>query len=160
VEAGYARHAPALLRKCERLLRSAQDAEDIVHALFVDLLGKETVCPPLPYLYRAVTHRAIDWCRKRSNRQRLLDAFASELEPIDMEHPEQTLLSQRDLLLLCTQLDRKCAETLILRYVDELSLEETATLLGVSTRMVTKRLAKVRRAMQALKHKEGGNDVR
>ncbi len=43
---------------------------------------------------------------------------------------------------------------MVLRYVDELSLEEIAEVLEVSTRMVTKRLAKVRRVLQELVQEE------
>ena len=36
----YQRHGRALLRKAERILRSKADAQDLVHALFLDLLAK------------------------------------------------------------------------------------------------------------------------
>jgi DNA-directed RNA polymerase specialized sigma24 family protein len=59
----YRVFGPALVRKAERLLRSREDAVDVVHALFADLIPSWTPDVDLPYLYRAVTNRCLNLVR-------------------------------------------------------------------------------------------------
>ena len=68
----YARYGPALRRKCERMLGSAPDAEDMVQGLFLDLLRRGEAEQELPYLYRAATNRCLNLLRDRKRRQALL----------------------------------------------------------------------------------------
>jgi DNA-directed RNA polymerase specialized sigma24 family protein len=59
----YRKFGPALVRKAERILRSREDAVDVVHGLFVDLIGRGGGAVELPYLYRAVTNRCLNVVR-------------------------------------------------------------------------------------------------
>ena len=69
----YQRYGPALLRKAGRLLGNHADAEDVVQALFVEMLKRGQAVADLAYLYRAVTNRCLNFLRDHANRQRLLD---------------------------------------------------------------------------------------
>jgi len=140
----YRRYAPALLRKCERLLRNRSDAEDVVHGLFVDLLAKGRTDVDLPYLYRAVTNRCLNVLKTRGNRRRLLEREDPTLRgPVRVRCDDEVI--GLDLTLkLVANLDRKGREVLVYRYVDELGQEEIAALLGTSRRTVGKRLARIR----------------
>jgi DNA-directed RNA polymerase specialized sigma24 family protein len=57
VQDAYERYGPALLRKAERILQNPDDASDIVHALFVDVMQKRDPNLDIKYLYRAVGNR-------------------------------------------------------------------------------------------------------
>ena len=67
-QTAYRTFGPALIRKAERILRNREDAVDVVHALFVDLLSKPPDAMDLPYLYRAVTNRCLNVVRDRGTR--------------------------------------------------------------------------------------------
>lgn len=74
VRAVYREYFVRLAEYAGRLTGDAADAEDVVHEAFEDLLVRRLfVTKPVPYLYRAVTHRAIDRGRRRTRDRRLLD---------------------------------------------------------------------------------------
>ena len=81
-QSAYRAYGPALVRKAERILRSREDAIDVVHALFADLLPKWTADVDLPYLYRAVTNRCLNVVRDRGTRARLLEREQTAAAPI------------------------------------------------------------------------------
>lgn len=146
----YDRYAPALLRKAQRLLGNAVDAEDVVHGLFVDLLQKGDEAPDLPYLYRAVTNRCLTQLRDRDNRARLLEQH----EPA-LRGPVRTRVDERavglDLLArLVERLDAAHVETLVYRFFDDMGLEEIADIMQVSRKTVGNRLARVQEEIAAL----------
>lgn len=146
----YRRYGPALLRKAERMLQSRADAQDVVQGLFVDLLERGEMPTELPYLYRAVTRRCLNHLRDGKNRARLLE----EQQPA-LRGPVRTRLDDEviglDLLArLAERLDDGAAEVLVYRYVDDLTQEEIASLVGASRKTVGQRLERVREAVRAL----------
>ncbi|MCA9675927.1 MAG: sigma-70 family RNA polymerase sigma factor [Kofleriaceae bacterium] len=151
----YRTYGPALIRKAERVLRDRDDAVDVVHGLFVELIQRDAPTPAmdLPYLYRAVTNRCLNLLRDRANRERLLareqqtveDALAGARVRCD-DHVIGTQL----LVRLVERLDERHLEVLIARYVDDLTQEEIAELLGTSRKTVGKRLARIRAEVLAL----------
>jgi RNA polymerase sigma-70 factor, ECF subfamily len=139
----YRRYGPALLRKAERILQSREDAMDLVHTLFLDLL-ESGERPDLPYLYRAVTNRCLNHVRDRRNRARLLARHDPALRgPVRTRCDDQVV--GLDLLAkLVDRMDEAAAEVVVFRYFDDLSLEEIAGLCGQSRRTVSKRLEQAR----------------
>ena len=151
----YERYRGALTRKAERVLRSAEDARDIVQELFADLLSNppNTDSPTLdlPYLYRAVTNRCLTLLRDERNRARLLslsepDDFVASRRPDPSD-----LMSRRALLHLCGELDAEATQVLIYYFIDELSQEEIANLVGLSRKTVGVRLESIRAAALELR---------
>ena len=57
---------------------------------------------------------------------------------------------------LAQRLDKKSAEILIYRFVDDLTQSEIAELLGTSRKTVGKRLKKIRREVEALAAESNG----
>jgi RNA polymerase sigma-70 factor (ECF subfamily) len=146
----YRRYAPALLRKCERMLQSREDAEDIVHGLFVDMLNRGRTGLELPYLYRAVTNRCINFLRYRENRRRLVERQDAALRgPVRIRCDDQ-VIGVELLTRLVDRLDRRGREVLVYRFVDEMTQEEIAGLIGISRRAVVKRLARIREEVRKL----------
>ena len=146
----YRRYAPALLRKGERLLGNPSDAEDIVQALFVDLLSKGETAVDLPYLFRAVTNRCLNLLRDRSNRARLAQRHAdTDVAPARTRCDDQVI--GLDLLLkLIDRLDARSVEILVYRFLDDLTQDEIAVLLSISRKTVGKRLEKIRGVVRTL----------
>jgi RNA polymerase sigma factor (sigma-70 family) len=152
----YQRYAPALIRKAERMLQSHDDALDVVHGLFVELFSREESEIDLPYLYRAVTNRCLNLIRDRSARRRLLAR-----QDVMLRGPVRTTCEDRaidlDLLTkLSARLDQQCAEVLVYRYVDDMSQEEIASLLGLSRKTVGHRLDRIHRLVRELAAEDGG----
>lgn len=142
----YPRYGPALVRKAERLLGRRADAEDVVHGLFVELLTRGETSPTLPYLYRAVTHRCFNVLRDVRSRLRLLDAHGEVLVPVRSTLEGRTI--DRDVLVkLLERLDDKTVEVLVYRYVDDMTQEEVAEVVGTSRKTVQKRLDRARDAV-------------
>lgn len=152
----YHRYAPALLRKCQRMLQNKEDAEDIVQGLFVDMLRKKQIDLDLPYLYRAVTNRCINFLKYRDNRRRLLEKQDQVLRgPVRIRCDDLTV--GLDLVTkLMDRLDKKSIEILIYRYFDDMTQEEIADLMKLSRKTVGKRLNKIREQVRSLALANGG----
>ena len=145
----YQRHGRALLRKAERILQSKADAQDMVHALFVDLLQKGLE-PDLPYLYRAVTNRCLGFMRDESNRTRLLEAHDDALRGPVRTPCDEHVIGMDMLVKLAAAVDERTLEIVFYRYFDDMTQEEVATMLGISRKTVGKKLDDVRAVVASL----------
>ena len=145
----YERYGRALIRKAERILRNQEDARDVVHTLFVDMLQKNETSADLAYLYRAVTHRCLSLLRDEKNRARLLSLNQNALAPLRTRCDEAAI--DMDLLLkLVQRLDDDTAQVLTYRFFDDMTQDEIAELVGVSRKTIGKRLHSIREAVMAL----------
>ncbi len=66
----FDRYAPAVHRRCLRLLGDREMAEDATQDVFTALLTKDrldTLDKPLNYLYRSASNACIDRIRKRAS---------------------------------------------------------------------------------------------
>ena len=145
----YQRHGRALLRKAERILQSKADAQDLVHALFVDLLQKNEE-PDLPYLYRAITNRCLGFMRDESNRARLLEAHDDALRGPVRTLCDEHVIGMDMLVKLAAAVDERTLEIVFYRYFDDMTQEEVATMLGISRKTVGKKLDDVRAVVASL----------
>lgn len=146
----YRRYAPALLRKCQRLLQSRHESEDIVQGLFVDMLKKGQTTTDLPYLYRAVTNRCLNHLKYSENRRRLLEQHDTALRGSTRTPCEEQVINADLLVKLVARLDRKHNEVLVYRFFDDMGVEEIAELLGTSRKTVGKRLNKIKAEVRQL----------
>ena len=152
----YRRYGPALLRKCERMLGNRPDAEDIVQGIFVDLYRKGKTDVDLPYLYRAATSRCLNRIRDHRRRSELLAQHGEVLLGTRPGQPDERAISVDLLTRLVDQLDGRSAEIMVYRHLDQMTGDEIAALIGVSRRAVTKRLTRIRAALEVLAANGGG----
>ena len=138
------------MRKAERLLRDRQDALDVVHALFVDLIPKWNKDVDLPYLYRAVTNRCLNVVRDRGTRERLLAREGAAVAPLGRVRLDDEVVGLGLIAKLAERLDDGHLEVLVARFVDDLTLEEIAAHLGLSRKTIGKRLDRIREEVIAL----------
>jgi RNA polymerase sigma-70 factor (ECF subfamily) len=151
----YQRHGRALIRKAVRLLGNAEDARDVVHGLFVDL-HQRGASPDLAYLYVAVTNRCLTLLRDESNRARLLERHDVSLVPPARTRCDDEVIGLDLLTKLVGQLDESETQVLTYRYLDDMTQEEIASLLGLSRKTVGKRLDRIREVVRRL----SGSDAR
>lgn len=146
----YRKYARPLLRKCERMLGNADDAEDVVQALFTDMLRKGKTDVDLPYLYRAATSRCLNVLRDSKRRRELLARQGEDLLAPARTRLDEQLVSVDLLTQLIESLDRKSAEILVYRYLDDMTQAEIAALMKTSRKTVGKRLSKIKLTVRKL----------
>jgi RNA polymerase sigma-70 factor (ECF subfamily) len=146
----YERHGRALIRRAVRLLGNVEDARDVVQGLFVDLYPRKDAPTDLPYLYRAVTNRCLTLLRDESNRARLLERNDASLVPAARTACDDRIIGLDLLTKLVGELDASETEVLTYRYLDDMTQDEIASLLGLSRKTVGKRLDRVREAVRKL----------
>jgi RNA polymerase sigma-70 factor (ECF subfamily) len=155
-QSAYRVFGPALVRKAERMLRSRDDAVDVVHALFTDLIPTWTSAVDLPYLYRAVTNRCINLVRDRGTRARLLERDATAAAPLGRVRLDEQIVGFGLVAALAERLDDAHLQVLVCRFLDDMTQEEIADHLGVSRKTIGKRLDRIREAVTALR---GGEEA-
>ncbi len=152
--AAYQAYGPALVRKAERILKNREDATDVVHALFVELIPRWSRAVDLPYLYRAITNRCLNMIRDRSTRARLLEREGTSAGPAPRLDVEEAVVGVGLLAALAETLDAAHLEVLVCRFVDDMTQDEIAAQLGVSRKTIGKRLDRIRSAVLALRGQE------
>ncbi|MEO8846103.1 MAG: sigma-70 family RNA polymerase sigma factor [Kofleriaceae bacterium] len=150
-QAAYRAHGPALVRKAERMLRSREDAIDVVHALFTDLIPRWNKSVDLPYLYRAVTNRCCNVLRDRGTRARLLEREQQTAAPVGRVRLDDQVVGVGLIAALAEQLDEAHMQVLVARFVDDMTQDEMSDHLGVSRKTIGKRLDRIREAVIALR---------
>ncbi len=147
----YRTYGPALIRKAERLLRNRDDAVDVVHALFVELVQHPPDTMDLPYLYRAITNRCLNAVRDRATRARLLARQEAAVTPAARVRCDDQVIGLELIARLTDRLDERHLEVLVCRYVDDMTQDEIAEHLSTSRKTIGKRLARIRDEVIALR---------
>lgn len=142
---------PRLLYFIRRLVRNEADAWDVLQETWVRVLkGIGSLSDPgslTPWLYRVARNTALSHARSRERPHESLgdrpDEFAGDPAdgPLDFEDAEQV---HRGLLAL--SLPHR--EVLTLFFLEDLSIEEAATVLGVPTGTVKSRLYYAKRDLR------------
>lgn len=140
----YDEYGGALLAYSASLLRDPSAAEDVLHQVFLKLLGGRFVIsgPPVAYLFRAVRNTALNHIRGQS-REVDLDQAPVWLESRDGSR-EVSLALQSALATL----PQEQREIVVLRMWGQLTFEEAANVVGISPNTAASRyrygLAKLR----------------
>jgi RNA polymerase sigma factor (sigma-70 family) len=151
----YERYGRTLIRRAARILGNVEDARDLVQGLFADLVQRADAPMELPYLYRAITHRALTFLRDESNRARLLERHDAALAPPARTRCDDRVVGLDLLTKLLRELDDAETEVLTYRYLDDMTQEEIASLLGLTRKTIGKRLERVNEAVRRLAAGEG-----
>ena len=136
------------------MLRNREDAVDVVHALFVDLIPTWSRVVDLAYLYRAVTNRCLNVVRDRATRARLLDREQRAAAPVGRVRLEDQVVGVALLAALADRLDEGHLQVLVARFVDDMTQEEIAEHLGLSRKTIGKRLDRIRDEVNVLRSAE------
>ena len=136
-----------LVRYAFRMLRSVDDAEDVVQEVLVrvyaDRVKRSNVIRVVPYIYRMVANTCLE--RRRRDRRRPAQIELIRLEDIpDEGNDAQTQVAAIDELQwidhLLSQLPPKQAEVIRMRVIDDLSLSDIAQILRCSLPTTKSRL--------------------
>ncbi|HEY6219622.1 MAG TPA: sigma-70 family RNA polymerase sigma factor [Gemmatimonadaceae bacterium] len=149
-EAVFRTHYESLARFAFRILRDRAAAEDVVQEVFGNLWDERRTVRPMnirAYLFTAVRNRALNDARRTGRLSSLDDDEADLPSPIASNDP--TPDQQYDLVELRSRLSEALADlperqasAMLLRWRDELSYEEIASILGISVAGVEKHLTR------------------
>jgi RNA polymerase sigma-70 factor, ECF subfamily len=137
------------VRKAERIVRCREDALDLVHTLFVDLIPRWSNEMDLPYLYRAITNRCLNAIRDVNTRARLL--AREQPAPLGRVSLEDEVMGVQLIAQLAERLDESHLEVLVCRFLDDMTQEEIAEHTGLSRKTIGKRLDRIRDEVLALR---------
>lgn len=148
-EALYFRHRDWVYRLAWRFTGNQQDALDVLQETFTYLLGKfpgfELTASMTTFMYPAVKHIS---AAIRAKKRR----FASENEVLcELAAPDAETGTDRDRSELATFLNilpEEPREILLMRFVDDMSLQEIAAALNIPVGTVKSRLHRALRALR------------
>jgi RNA polymerase sigma-70 factor (ECF subfamily) len=150
----YQRYGRALVRRANRIVGNPEDARDLVQGLFADLHGRQDIPLDLPYLYRAITNRCLTFIRDENNRGRLLERNAGALVPSARTTCDDRVIGLDLLTKLVRKLDPEETEVLTYHYLDDMTQDEIAALLGLSRKTIGKRLERLRAVVRRVAETE------
>jgi RNA polymerase sigma-70 factor (ECF subfamily) len=151
IERLYREHGDLVLRRARRLMGSEPDAQEILQELFMSFMRRpeqlEGQRSPTAWLYAATTHLCLNTLRNRNNRVRLLQregAAAAGGALAVAGDPESVLGAQQ----LVASLPEELAQVAVYYYLDEMTHDEIAEVIGCSRRQVGNLLQKVQHKLQ------------
>jgi RNA polymerase sigma-70 factor (ECF subfamily) len=135
----FARYSRSVFRRARRILSDDEAAEDITQEVFLRALRAEPsegfAVQPMAWLYRTTTNLCLNRLRDVKRRRELL----AEWRPEPSSEPAaETGLTLREIL---ERTPEELQDIAVYYYVDELSHDEIAQIIGVSRRTVGNRLA-------------------
>lgn len=159
----YGAHHRWLFGWLHRRLGNAADAAELAHDAFLRLLVTprhfDTAPQARVYLRSMANGMCVDFWRRRSVEQAWLDALARQPEQFapSAEHQAIVLGALHEIDAMLQTLPPKAAQAFVLAVACEMTDQEVADALGVSSRMVRKYVA---RAMLGCMMLEAGQDAR
>lgn len=147
VAGAYRAYFPLLLRKCERMLGSGPEAQDLAQDTFVrlwtsraDLRDTDRV---VAWLYTTSTRLAVDRLRARRPVEGLEEVPSSDA-------PDRVVAARALIRRVARDLDPHLLEILVLSRVDGLSQPELASVVGTSERTIRRRLVELDRRLSEI----------
>ncbi len=148
VTAAYKTHGNVVLRRARQILGN-DDAEEVLQEVFIALAERpmqyEGRSSLVTYLYSATTHACLSRIRNRKRRQALLDVKVAPDTSHNSVARGETLVIVRDLL---ARVPEDLAQAAIYYYVDEMTHDEIAAMMGCSRRHVGNLVERFHRAVE------------
>lgn len=149
----YRECAPLVNRTAWGVLENREDAEDVLHTVFLKLLRTgfppEFQKNPKAYLYRAAVNASLDVLKSRRRHPALHPVGAEHVEA-GPSNPHFTEETHQQLYAAIGQLPVESAEILVLRHMQNKSTAEIMKTLGVSRAVVAVRLFRARARLRKL----------
>lgn len=151
----YREFGPAVYRRCLRLLRDREAAQDATQEVFMRLVRSmarlEERGDALPWIYRVSTNHCLNVLRNRGRRGE--EALAVDLE-VDERSAAEVLPDRRLAHELLDRFDASTQAVVVGVLVDGMERDEVAAALGISRRTVSRRLERFLSSSRRLTGKE------
>lgn len=149
VERLYAQYAPVVYRRARVVVARDADAWDVVQEVFERMLthgsGFRGEARPMTWVYRVTTNVALNHVRGRKLREPLLTAVADEPATGEDQVEARQLLSK-----WLGHLDERELEVATLLYLDGLTQQEVADVLGLSRKTIVREVEELRQKLEGL----------
>ena len=142
----YEKYSPLIFRRCHYLLKDKEKALDAMQDTFVQILKRKKNIQNInlsSYLYKAATNICINILKKR-NKQKILDDDIKYIEIPFTDKHEKILYANETLDTVFKKEKKSTRLIATLRYIDKLSLAQTAEIIGLSVSGVRKSLKKLK----------------
>ncbi len=130
-------HAPAVFRRCRRLLGNNADAEEAVQEIFVRVVRAghtfQHQSQLTTWLYQITTNFCLNQLRDRKRQRELGDA---NLKPMESAVQQPTADALTEVRRLLARADPKQAEAAAYVFLDGMTHDEAAQVMNVSRRTV------------------------
>jgi RNA polymerase sigma-70 factor (ECF subfamily) len=152
IEELYQRYGPMVMRRCRQLLKDEDQALDVTQDVFVRVLQRRDrldLRSPSSLLYRIATNLCLNQLRHRrrypeTSDERLLYRLA------DADDQEERVALRSVLFRLFREHPESTRTMAVLHYLDGMTLEETASEVGMSVSGVRKRLRSLRATLEGI----------
>ena len=145
----YAQFAPVVFRRARVLLARDADAWDVVQEVFERMLthgaGFRGEARPMTWVYRVTTNVALNHIRSRKLREPLLTVVPVE-PSTSVDHVESRQLLSRWL----GHLSERELEVATLLFIDGLTQQEVADVLGLSRKTIVREVEELRQKLEGL----------
>ena len=150
----YEQFGPMVYRRCKVLLKDEEEATDLMHDVFVELIRRydlQSLEHPSSLLYRIATTRSLNKLRSRKRKpEHSLDETLLSIAHLDDELIDS--IDRGNLLERVFAKETPSTRLIAtLHFVDRMTLEEVATHAGLSVSGVRKRLRLLKERAQGLK---------
>ncbi|WP_216831459.1 RNA polymerase sigma factor SigX [Alkalihalobacterium elongatum] len=163
----YEKYHQSLFQFIFYMVRSRETAEELVQEVYIKVLQSyvsfEGKSSEKTWLYSIARNVAIDWIRKQNRQKRKWLGLLGPIEKEDIRDtaplPEDVVTQSEELRLIYKGLEKCSADqqqVIILRYVQSLTITETAKVLGWSESKVK---TTTHRAIKALKDYVGQSSL-
>ena len=153
VEEFYRRYGPMVLRRCRSILGDEEAALDAMQDVFVQVLRREQELhdtAPSSLLYTIATNVCLNM-RRRNKRRPESSVDTTMFQIAGTDNPERSVLTLHFLDRLFNEEQESTRAIAVYHYVDGHTLEETASMVGLSVSGVRKRLRMLRKRGLALR---------
>ena len=154
-EIAYTNYADAMYRIALSHMSRREDAEDVVHDVFIKYMQTSPSFADddheRAWLIRVTVNRCRDLLRRRAIR-RYVGFDEIEEIPADEEPYEGN-----GIIALVSELPEKYRSVMVLHYLEEMSVEQCASILELSVSAVKMRLSRGREMLKIQIEKEGGH---
>ncbi|OLO26262.1 RNA polymerase sigma factor SigX [Alkalihalophilus pseudofirmus] len=155
----YETYHQSLFQYLFYMVRSRETAEELVQEVYIKVLQSYTTfegkSSEKTWLYSIARNVAIDWIRKQNRQKRKWLGLLGPIEKVDIRDPAplpEEIVTQSDELRLIYKGLEQCSndqrQVIVLRYVQSLTITETAQVLGWTESKVK---TTTHRAIKALK---------
>jgi len=152
VEEYYCKYGPMVLRRCRFLLKEEQKALDAMQEVFVKLLiSKERLKGDYPssLLFRIATNVCLNILKKKAEQVEIKDEVLMEIT--SYEDTEKKVVLNDFLKFIFAKEKVSTKEMAVMHYVDKMTFEEVAEIVGMSVSGVRKRLREFKARVEKLK---------
>lgn len=152
IEDLYQRYGPMVMRRCRQLLQDEDQALDIMQDVFVRVLQRRDrldLRAPSSLLYRIATNLCLNQLKHRrrfpeTSEEKILFRLADA-------NDEETRVALQSVLSKLFRRHPESTRTIaVLHYLDGMTLEETASEVGMSVSGVRKRLRSLRSTLEGI----------